>query len=40
MVAEGTCPGIQTGNRFLVNVTLLAEVLDAMSRKNQEASAQ
>lgn len=40
MVAEGTCPGIQTGNRFLINVTLLAELLDAMSRKEQEASAQ
>lgn len=40
MVAEGTCPGIQTGNRFLINVTLLAELLDAMSRKEQEASTQ
>lgn len=36
MVKEGTCPGIQTGNRFLVNVTLLSEMLDAMSRSGKE----
>lgn len=40
MVAEGTCPGIQTGNRFLINVDALAEMQDSMSRKNQEVSAQ
>lgn len=40
MVAEGICPGIQTGNRFLINVEALAEMLDKMSRENQEASAQ
>ena len=33
MVAEGICPGIKTGNRFLINVTALAEMLDAKSRK-------
>lgn len=32
MVAEGKCPGIRTGNRFLVNVTALAEMLDKESR--------
>lgn len=33
MVAAGTCPGIKTGNRFLINVTALAEQLDRMSRE-------
>lgn len=33
MVAAGTCPGIKTGNRFMVNVTALAEQLDRMSRE-------
>lgn len=33
MVAQGICPGIQTGNRFLVNVEALAEQLDRQSRK-------
>lgn len=33
MVAEGICPGIKTGNRFLINVTALAEMLDAESHK-------
>ena len=28
LVAEGKCPGIKTGNRFLVNVAALAEQLD------------
>lgn len=37
MVAAGTCPGIQTGNRFLINISALAEMLDAESRKVQEA---
>lgn len=35
-VAEGKCPGIRTGNRFLVNVSALAEMLDAESRKGKE----
>ena len=32
MVAEGNCPGIRSGNRFLVNVSALAEQLDQESR--------
>lgn len=40
MVREGVCPGIQTGNRFLINVEALAEMLDRMSRENHEVSAQ
>lgn len=33
MIARGQCPGFRSGNRFLVNVTLLAEILDERSRK-------
>ena len=33
LVAQGACPGIRTGNRFLVNVEALVEKLDAESRK-------
>ena len=33
MVASGTCPGIRTGNRFLVNIDALAELLDEESRR-------
>ena len=33
LVAEGKCPGIRTGNRFLVNVPALAEMLDRQSRE-------
>ncbi|MBD5170038.1 MAG: helix-turn-helix domain-containing protein [Oscillibacter sp.] len=33
LVAQGKCPGIRVGNRFLVNVGALAEMLDAESRK-------
>lgn len=32
MVAAGECPGIQAGNRFLVNVSALTEQLDRQSR--------
>ena len=32
MVAEGRCPGIYMGTRFMVNVTALAEQLDTDSR--------
>ena len=32
LVARGECPGIRTGNRFLVNVEALVEKLDAESR--------
>lgn len=38
MVAEGICPGIKTGNRFLINVTALAEMLDAESREGTAAN--
>lgn len=33
LVAQGRCPGIHSGNRFLVNIDALAELLDAESRK-------
>lgn len=33
MVKRGECPGIQSGNRFLVNVSALAEWLDKESRE-------
>lgn len=32
-VAQGKCPGIRSGNRFLVNYTALCEMLDTESRK-------
>lgn len=32
LVAQGNCPGIKTGNRFLVNIDALAERLDTESR--------
>lgn len=35
-VAQGICPGIYSGNRFLVHVEALREYLDAESRKVQE----
>lgn len=34
LVAQGSCPGIYSGNRFLVNVEALAEQLDTESRRN------
>lgn len=34
LVSAGRCPGIYSGKRFLVNVTALAEQLDAESRAN------
>lgn len=39
MVASGECPGIKTGNRFLVNVRALAELLEEQSRRPREAQA-
>lgn len=39
MVAQGVCPGIQTGNLFLVNVSALAEMLESMSRKQRDGDA-
>lgn len=40
LVAQEKCPGIRSGNRFLVNVEALAEQLDAESRQNCKAVAQ
>lgn len=40
LVAQSRCPGIYSGNRFLVNVDALAEQLDAESRQNCKAVAQ
>ena len=36
LVAQGVCPGVYSGNRFLVNVEALREYLDAENRKVQE----
>lgn len=33
LVAQGKCPGIKTGNRFLVNNEALVEMLEAESRQ-------
>lgn len=33
LVAKGECPGIKTGNRFLVNIEALAEMLDMQSKR-------
>ena len=40
MVAQGRCPGIYSGNRFLVNYDLLVEQLDreSLARANGRAS--
>ena len=34
-VKQGVCPGIQVGNRFLINVSALAEKLDQLSRNER-----
>lgn len=34
MVKQGVCPGIYSGNRFLVNVEAFIEQLDKESRRN------
>ena len=39
MVAQGVCPGIRTGNRFLVNVDALVELLDNLSREGVKKNA-
>lgn len=36
LVAQGRCPGVRSGNRFLVNVTALCEMLDMESRRGME----
>ena len=33
LVARGECPGFRSGNRFLVNVELLKEKLNELSRR-------
>lgn len=33
LVAKGECPGIYAGNRFLVNVPVLEEILQEKSKK-------
>ena len=35
MVADGTCPGVTVGNRFMVNVELLEELLEEKSINNE-----
>lgn len=37
LVAQGKCPGIYSGTRFLVNVEALAEQLDKQSREAVQA---
>lgn len=39
LVAQGVCPGVYSGNRFLVNVEALREYLDAESRQVKEVQA-
>ncbi len=36
MAAPGNCPGIKSGNRYLVNVNALVEQLEAESRRHKE----
>ena len=36
MVARGECPGIYSGNRFLVNVEKLVAKLDAISETGKD----
>ena len=39
LVAQGVCPGVYAGNRFLVNVEALREYLEAESRQVKEVQA-
>ena len=32
-VADGTCPGLHSGNRFMVNVPLFLDILDKESMR-------
>lgn len=36
LVAQGICPGVYSGNRFLVNTEALREYLEAESRQIKE----
>ena len=38
MVAQKRCPGIYSGNRFLINLDALMEQLDSESRQNMEGA--
>lgn len=38
-VKKGICPGVYYGSRFMVNVDMLQEQLDAESRQPKEANA-
>ena len=40
LVAQGVCPGIYSGNRFLVHTEGLREYLDAASCSKKEVVAQ
>ena len=39
LVAQGVCPGVYSGKRFLVNVEALREYLEAESRQVKEVQA-
>ena len=39
LVAQGVCPGVYSGNRFLVNVEALREYLEAERRQVKEVQA-
>ena len=39
MVKQGACPGVYSGNRFMVNIDALVEQLDAQSRRNSKVEA-
>ena len=39
MVKQGTCPGIYSGTRFLVNLDMFVEQLDAESCRNIKTEA-
>ena len=40
LVSQGRCPGVYSGNRFLVNVEALEEMMDKQSRKVMEVKAE
>ena len=40
LVAQGVCPGIRSGNRFLVHTEALREYLDAESQRGMEEKAE
>ena len=39
LVSQGKCPGLYSGNRFLVNVDALVEQLDKQSRDGVKKNA-